>query len=424
MKKKLITVKDFTALQAKIGKARKSIANELSEDAAELRRSLIDMLDELSNAEVEIDEEELVSRVRELIDAYNRDEKSEVPAAVANAIAAKFKALQNALPVSEKLTPAIKNQVSVAILNATGGKEGVKAAIEAVMVKNGITGLEFDDVVDFAIADNWGESNRLFAALHKTPVTKFFYTAQDVTDSGVTAHGWSKTSDAEKISQQINVQKKHIDRQFIYKIQDVAMEDLAEIRKSGSETVFLRWLNEELDRQIVNTIVSVMLGSYQGSDITTVEALAGTGATDAFRTVVHMAGNAVAITDIRALSDAVPNPYGKAKWLVINQATLTTISEFVYDSGGSTIYHAIDTLKGMLGVDEIYVTSLAKTPIVFLPDGYWFSELTAEEISVVYPTWKSNIMSYQKERYAGAAVHDLKSVAILSAVGGGGGNEQ
>lgn len=414
MKKKLVTVKDFTALQAKIAKARKSIANELSEDAAELRRSLIDMLDELSNAEVEIDEEELVSRVRELIDAYNRDEKSEVPAAVANAIAAKFKALQNTLPVSEKLTPAIKNQVSVAILNATGGKEGVKAAIEAVMVKNGITGLEFDDVVDFAIADNWGESNRLFAALHKTPVTKFFYTAQDVTDSGVTAHGWAKTSDAEKISQQINVQKKHIDRQFIYKIQDVAMEDLAENRKSGSETVFLRWLNEELDRQIVNTIVSVMLGSYQGSDITTVEALAGTGATDAFRTAVVQAGNTVAITDIRALSDAVPNPYGKSKWLVIDQATLTTISEFVYTPGGSTTYHAIDTLKGMLGVDEVYVTSLAKTPIVLLPDGYWFSDLTDAEISVVYPTWKSNIVSYQKERYAGAAVHDLKSVAFLT----------
>lgn len=417
MKKKLITVKDFTALQAKIAKARKAIANELTEDAAELRRSLIDMLDELDKFVGEndtIDEEELARRVREFIEAYNGDEKNDVPAAVANAIATKFKALQNALPVSDKLTPAIKNQVAVAILNATGGKEGVKAAIDAVMVKNGITGLEFDDVVDFAIADNWGDSNRLFAALHKTPVTKFFYTAQDVTDSGVTAHGWAKTSDAEKISQQINVQKKHIDRQFIYKIQDVAMEDLAEIRKSGSETVFLRWLNEELDRQIVNTIVSVMLGSYQGSDITTVEALAGTGATDAFRTVVNMTGNAVAITDIRALSDAVPNPYGKSKWLVINQDTLTTISEFVYASGGSTTYHAIDTLKGMLGVDEIYVTSLATTPIVFLPDGYWFSELTAEEISVVYPTWKSNIMSYQKERYAGAAVHDLKSVAILN----------
>lgn len=415
MKKKIVTVKDFTTMQAKIQAAKKSIKNELTEDAAELRRSLLDMLDELENAEVEVDESALADKVRELIEAYNSDEKSEVPAAVANAIAAKVKALQNTMPVSDKLTPAIKNQVAAAILRATGGKDDVKNAVEAVMVRNGITGLEFDDVVDFAIADNWGESNRLFNALHKTPITKFFYTAQDVTDSGVTAHGWAKTSETEKIVQAITALKKHIDRQFIYKVQEVANEDMAEIRKSGTEATFLRWLNEELDRQIVNTIVSVMLGTYQGSDITTIEALMGTGVSDAFRTAVAMNGDSIAITDIRALSDAVPNPYGKAKWLVISQADLTAISAFVFAEGGSTTYHAIDTLKGMLGVDEIYVTSLTTTPIVFLPDGYWFSELTNEAISVSYPNWKNNIMAFQKERYAGAAVHDLKSVAFIEA---------
>jgi hypothetical protein len=415
MKKKLITVKDFAAMQSKIANAKKQIKNELTEDAAELRRSLLDLLDELDNAEIEVDEAELASRIREAIDAYNRDDKSEVPAAVANAIAAKVKTLQDMMPKSEKLTPAIKNQVSAAILRATN-REDVKNAVQAVLVKNGISGLEFDDVTDYAISENWGDSNRLFAALHKTPVTKFFYSAQDVTDSGVQAHGWSKESESEKIVQQINAQKKHIERQFIYKIQDVALEDLAEIRKTGSETTFLRWLNEELDRQIVNTIVSVILGSYTGSDITTVEDLHGTGASDAFRTAVATAATANAelkITDVRALCDAVANPYGKEKWLVIDQATLTKISEFVYASGGDTTYHRIEDLKGMLGVDEIYVTSLATTPVCFLPDGYWFSELTAEEVSVVYPTWKSNIVSYQKERYAGAAVHDLKSVAFF-----------
>lgn len=418
MKKKVVTVKDFTTLQAKIRNAKKELKNALTEDAAELRRSLVEMLDELENAEVEVDEAELASKVREMIEAYNSDEKAEVPAAVADAIAKKFSELQGRMPVSDKLTPAIKNQVSAAILNCTGGKNDIKEAVQAVLVKNGISGLEFDDVVDYAISENWGESNRLFNALHKTPVTKFFYSAQDVTDSGVQAHGWAKTSEAEKIVQQVNASKKRIDRQFIYKIQDIALEDLAEIRKTGGETVFLRWLNEELDRQIVNTIVSVMLGSYtapvDGSAITTVEALAGTGVSDAFRTAVAQAGATVAISDIRALSDAVPNPYGKEKWLVLDQATLTAISEFVYAEGGSTTYHAIDTLKGMLGVDEIYVTSLATTPVVFLPDGYWFSELTGEEVSVSYPTWKQNIVSYQKERYAGAAVHDLKSVAFLT----------
>jgi hypothetical protein len=139
----------------------------------------------------------------------------------------------------------------------------------------------------------------------------------------------------------------------------------------------------------------------------------GEGATDAFRTAVTTTATAASgleITDIRALADAVANPYGKSKWLLIDQATLTQISAFVYASGGDTTYHRIDDLKGMLGVDEIYVTSLATTPIVFLPDGYWIKEKNSLE--VVYPMWQDNIMNYQKERNVGGAVHDLKSVAF------------
>jgi tRNA A37 threonylcarbamoyltransferase TsaD len=128
MKKQLVTVKDFTTLQSKIANAKKQIKNELTEDAAELRRSLLELLDELDNTQVEIDETELASRVREMIDAYNREDSNEVPAAVANAIAAKFKALQDSMPKSDKMTPAIKNQVAAAILRS----KGREAIIDAV----------------------------------------------------------------------------------------------------------------------------------------------------------------------------------------------------------------------------------------------------------------------------------------------------
>ena len=101
MKKQLVTVKDFSTLQSKIANAKKQIKNELTEDAAELRRSLLELLDELDNAQVEVDEAELASRVREMIDAYNRDDKSEIPAAVANAIASKFKALRCKSPFTD-----------------------------------------------------------------------------------------------------------------------------------------------------------------------------------------------------------------------------------------------------------------------------------------------------------------------------------
>lgn len=412
MKKKIVTVKDFTSVQAKIANARKQIKNELTEDAAELRRSLLDLLDELANAEIEVDEAELASRVREAIDAYNRDDKSEVPAAVANAIAAKFTALQNTMPKGEKMTAAVKNQVAAAILKARNRNE-IEGAVNAVMVKNGITGLSFEETVDFAISEAWGESNRLFAALRKVPFTKFFYTEQDAIDSGVIAHGWDKTSENAKEIQAITAQGKTIATQYIYKKQQIAQEDLDDMREHGDEATFLRWLNDELDRQIVNTIIAVMTGALVSSDITTIEVLMGAGSTDAFRTAVTNSASAVTdltLGDIRALADAVANPYGKAKWLLIDQTTLTQIAAFVYATGGDTMYHGIDTLKGLVGVDEIYVTDLAPLPIVFLPDGYWVKEKNA--ISVAYPTWEFNVMNYQKERNIGAGVHDLKSVAF------------
>lgn len=413
MKKKLVNVKDFQTLQTKIRDAKKQIKNELTDDAAELKRSLTAMLDELENADVEIDEEELASRVREMIDAYNRDSKSEVPAAVANAIAAKFKEMEAKMPKSEKLTDAIKNQISAAILRSRG-KEEIENAVQAVLVKNGISGLEFNTVVDYAISEGWGENNRLFAALRRTPFSRFFYSAQDVIDSGVQAHGWAKTNDSEKIVQAITALKKSISTQYIYKRQQVAQEDLDDMRENGAETTFLRWLNEELDRQIVNTIVAIMTGALvvgSTTDITSIEPLMGAGSTDAFRTAVTVTDtDAITLAEVRSMADAVANPYGKAKWLLISQEALTAISAFVYASGGDTTYHRIDDIKGMLGVDEIYVTSLATLPIVFLPDGYWVKEKNA--ISVSYPTWEMNTVNYQKERNIGSAVHDLKSVAF------------
>ena len=413
MKKKLVTVKDFAALQDKIGKAKKQIKNELTEDAAELRRSLLELLDELENADVEVDEAELASRVREAIDAYNRDDKNDVPASVANAIASRIKELQNTMPKSEKLTAKVKNEISAAILKARG-KEDVENAVNAVLVKNGITGLSFEETVDYAIADKWGDSNELFAALKKAPFTKFFYTSQEVAAVGAVAHGWSKSSQTAKAVQALTVSGKTIATQYIYKRQQVALEDLDDIRRVGNETTFLRWLNEELDRQIVNAIVHIMLGGGTGySDITTIEALKGTGATDAFRTKVVVTDDAaLTLAEARSVCDAVYNPNGKAKWAVMNQAQLTALARFKYASGGDDTFHTREEVASMLGVDKIYVTELAATVYCFLPDGYWFVEKNS--LAVTYPTYEFNVINYQKERNCGAGVHDLLSVAFAA----------
>ena len=410
MKKQLVTVKDFTVLQSKIANAKKQIKNELTEDAAELRRSLLELLDELDNAQVEIDEAELASRVREMIDAYNREDSNEVPAAVANAIAAKFKALQDSMPKSDKMTPAIKNQVAAAILRSKG-REAISDAVNAVMVKNGITGLTFNDVIDFAIVDNWGDSDELFAALKKVRFSKFFYDSQDFNDPDVVAHGWDKTSENEKVVQQLTVNGKKIETDYIYKRQQFAFSDLDEIEESGETATFLRWVEEELDRQIVNAIVAVMLGNTTDfTDITTFESLLGTGVTDVFRTAVTVTdATAITFAEARAIADAVRTGIG-AKWMVMTQAQLTALAKFKYASGGDDIYRSKEDVAAMLGVDRIYVTDKATAVVCFVPSEYWWKEKKA--LQVVYPKYENNVMNYQRERNAGGAIHGLKTVAF------------
>ena len=414
MSKKTIKIQDFAALRSKAAATKKQVINELTEDARDLKESLVSLLDELERTpDVTIDEEELDRRIREHMDSFNDDNEKLRDMIVK--IEKKIVNVVNGVPGGEKMPQAVRNSIAVAILKAKN-REDVKDSVEAVLVKNGISGLTFEQAVDYAIETTWETNNRLFDALKMQPLTKFFYSAQDVDDVGAVAHGWSVDSDSEKIVQSITALNKSIDTDYIYKIQEIAQKDLDEARDSGTESQLLRWVSEELDQQIINAIIHVMLGSTSYSDITTIESLFGTGMSDYFRTAVTPPSGAAAkanleLQDIRALADAVPNPRGKEKWLVIDRTTLTQIAKFNYANGGSDFFHDIETLKGQIGVDEIYITSLADEPVIFLPDGYWMRQ--RNYINVAYPNWKWNRQTDQKERNIGGAIHDLASVAFF-----------
>ena len=407
MKKKLISIKDFAD---KAEALKRKVKNAFSEEGAEAAAAIRDLIDELENAEIEIDERELASRIEEVIRAFNGRADEEIPQNVADALASKFAELQAKMPVSDKLTVKVKNQVAAAILRSKG-REAVEDAVNGVLVKNGISGLTFNDVIDFAIADNWGDSDELFAALKKVNFSKFFYTEDDFNDADVVAHGWDKTSVTEKEIQALTVQGKTITTQYIYKRQQIAFEDLDDIEESGNTATFLRWLDDELDRQIINAIIAVMLGNTTDfTDITTIEPLVGLGTSDAFRTAVTVVDPTdVTFVEARSIADAVRTGIGP-KWMVMNQAQLTALSAFIYASGGDTIYRSKEEVAAMLGVDRIYVTDKAGGVICFVPSEYWVKEKNAMQVS--YPKYEFNVMNYQRERNIGAAVHGLLSVAF------------
>ena len=395
---------------------KRRVANAFSEKGQEAADAIRALIDELESAEVEVDETALAEKIQEVL--ANAEPNTKTEEAIANAIAKRMQAITDTVG-AKNLSAAVKNQISAAILRAAS-KEEVKNAVNAVLVKNDVTGLTFEDVVDYAVVESWGDLNPIFKQLHKTFFTKFFYNGQDVKTATLLAKQWDKSGETEKKIQEIAVTGKQILTKYIYKRQRAAQEDLDEIEKAGGLTNFLRFINEELDRMIVNTIVmAILIGdnvNELADRVTTFETIGSKNASDLFTKVLNPEGETVTLKDFRRACDAVNNPNGKRKVAILSTSMLSQISEFKYSSTGTIMYRSTDEVAKQLGVDEVILCDLLDPEegiygIVMLPDGYWYNEKNA--ISVAYPRYEENVMNYQKERNIGGAIHDLFSTAVL-----------
>ena len=412
MKKKMVYLKEWINLTA----IKRRVANAFSEKGQEAADAIRALIDELESAEVEVDETALAEKIQEVL--ANAEPNTKTEEAIANAIAKRMQAITDTVG-AKNLSAAVKNQISAAILRAAS-KEEVKNAVNAVLVKNDVTGLTFEDVVDYAVLESWGDLNPIFKQLHKTFFTKFFYNGQDVKTATLLAKQWDKSGDTEKKIQEIAVTGKQILTKYIYKRQRAAQEDLDEIEKAGGLTNFLRFINEELDRMIVNTIVmAILIGdnvNELADRVTTFETIGSKNASDLFTKVLNPEGETVTLKDFRRACDAVKNPNGKRKVAILSTSMLSQISEFKYSGTGTIMYRSTDEVAKQLGVDEVILCDLLDPEegiygIVMLPDGYWYNEKNA--ISVAYPKYEENVMNYQKERNIGGAIHDLFSTAVL-----------
>ena len=408
----MVYLKEWINLSA----IKRRVANAFSEKGQEAADAIRALIDELESAEVEVDETALAEKIQEVL--ANAEPNTKTEEAIANAIAKRMQAITDTVG-AKNLSAAVKNQISAAILRAAS-KEEVKNAVNAVLVKNDVTGLTFEDVVDYAVVESWGDLNPIFKQLHKTFFTKFFYNGQDVKTATLLAKQWDKSGETEKKIQEIAVTGKQILTKYIYKRQRAAQEDLDEIEKAGGLTNFLRFINEELDRMIVNTIVmAILIGdnvNELADRVTTFETIGSKNTSDLFTKVLNPEGETVTLKDFRRACDAVKNPNGKRKVAILSTSMLSQISEFKYSGTGTIMYRSTDEVAKQLGVDEVILCDLLDPEegiygIVMLPDGYWYNEKNA--ISVAYPKYEENVMNYQKERNIGGAIHDLFSTAVL-----------
>ena len=409
MKKKQLTADQVLAIK-----------NSFSPEGQKAADAIIEAINAMGAEETEYSLEDLQGRLNDLVEAAKglSEEQQEI---VNNMIAMQMKTIANVAKKSN-VSKEVKNQVIKAIMDGAKNGEVLREKIHAITDAAGISGLTFEDVIDYDLQDKFGAENWLYDRLHKTEFNKFFYTEADMQDVKAIAKGWLKTNEGQKVMEELTAKGKKLDPQYVYKILPMAAEDIARIRKAGKENSIIGYITNELRRVVVNTIVmAILVGDNVNSGtakVTSFEAIGAKNATDAFTIVARLAGTAPTVKEVRTLADQLHNPNGYEKVAVMSATTKTGLAGFKYAAGGDEYFRAEAELAGQLGVDAIYTTNLVPDNgvILMIPEEYWVLE--DDEIEVSYPKYEENRVNWQYERMTAGAVHGLASTAVLKPAGG------
>ena len=392
-----------------------AIKNSFTPEGQKAADAIVEAINAMGGEETEYSLEDLQGKVNDLCEAARslNEEQREI---VENMIALQMKNIAN-VAGKKNVSREVKNEVIKAIMNGAKSGADLREQVRAIAIKNGIDGLTFEDVIDYEIQDKFGAENWLFDRLHKTEFDKFFYTEADMQTATAIAKGWLKTNEGQKAIQALTAQGKKIDPQFVYKIQQMALEDLEKIRKAGKENTIIGYVTNELRRVVINTIVmAILVGDNVNSGtakVVSFESIGTKNATDAFTIVAAPAGANPTVAEVRALADQLHNPFGHKKVAVMNASQKTKLAAYVYAAGGDEYYRTDAELAGQLGVDAIYTTNLVADGgvILMIPEEYWVHEVA--EVEVSYPKYEANVVNWQYERLVGGAIHGLASTAVL-----------
>ncbi len=409
MKKKVLNA-------AQVLKIKNAFAPESQAQAA--ADAIIEAIEAMASDADDHEFEELAEKVTGILESL-KTVPEPVQEFIHNAIAAKMQTVSN-VASAKGVSKEVRNEVCKAILSFHGEKgEALRNQVEAICVKNGISGLTFGELIDYTIVDKFGKEDRLYNMLHQTRVSRFFYSENDMSTAAAIAKQWDKTSAAgvQKDIQQLDVTPKTILTDYIYKRQQVAQSDMDEIERVGEGASFIGYITEELQRVVVNTIVmAILIGdavNADGKKVTVFESIATKTQTDAFTRVVTAAAAVPTVAEVRGAADQILNPNALKKVAIMNATTKTALAGYRYAEGGDLYFRSDEELAGQLGVDEIYTTDLmlGKGVIVMLPDEYWV--LDKNTIEVAYPTWERNMLNWQYEKNIGGKIHGLLSTAYI-----------
>ena len=409
----------------------KQIANTLSGEAKQFADAVIAAFESAEAEEAEHDITSLKTKIEEIAAQFAKqdEEVAEKLNRVKNEILAKVGGAKK--DVKDAFTPQVRNAFAAAIFNARGLK-GVQNAIDSVAAeygievrktKNAVTGLSYAEIIDYALQLKQENNDEIFDALYKTNRSKWFYGELDPTDRTNIAKQWAKSSTDPKAVQSLALEGKTIATAYIYKLQELANEDIDDAREAGQETELLRDIRNELERAVKGLAVRAMFvgDAYNasGSKVTTFETIGTKTRSDIFTTVVNPAvANTVTLEEVRKAASKVKT---ERKWVVMSEDLKLALSKRMYASGGTPFFFTDEELAAQLGVDRVIAKDFIAEveglhAVVFDPAEYWVK--IKNTIDTPFPDYRNNRQGLVYEMNMGGAIHGLQSTAVLCEVAG------
>ena len=412
MNKKLANV--IASIDARLKK------NTLSEDAAAL-------WEEVRSAFEALAEDDAEHTITELNDKYNElAAKYEQQAAEGNEeIAERIQKLRNEImsqfggqKVENKMTKEVREEIANAIAKCRHRDE-VKDAIKSVLVKNDISGADFDYVIrkGFEIEH---KPVQLFDDFGRTDLDHIYLAGIDESNAAQIAHQWTDDPSEQKAVQELAANGVSFSPKYVYKLQRLAQEQVDSAREDGRLADVEASITSELERQVKRMAERAALVGDNvntgNAKVTTFETIGTVTTSNGKITVVNPAvANNVTLIDLATAADAVEGEPSE-KVCVITPSLARTISAFLYGTGGSETVLSDEQIASQIGVSRLVkVDYLSEETglhaIILRPDAY--KVRIKGEQAVAFPQYLNNSLYYMYELNMAGALAELKSAAVL-----------
>ena len=397
------------------------IKNALTGDAKDFADAVLSAFQSMADDDKEHGVEELTAKVDEIAKNYVSNQVLENKIAeVRESILRMVRA--NGAGEQSKLTKEIANQVANGVLHARTRSEAF-AALDGVIAKNDLTGITYQELVDYTLNIKQDDADDVFDALSVTPFAKWFYGELDGSNAEQVAKQWDKSQQKgiEKDLQKLALNGKSIECKEVYKMQRIANSDVNAAEEAGQLTQLLASVSGELRKAIKAAAVrAILIGDKVNSgnkQITSFETIGTKKATDVFTTVLNPEGAEVTLVDLLRTVKAVKS---ERKWLFITSALEVKLRKMLYAAGGTATIIGLEDMAKMLGVERVINKDYLADEdglhaIVMSPDEYRVK--IRKNLEMPFPEWKENAQYLLSEMDMAGAIHGIKSTAVLRAVG-------